>query len=72
MDADKREEIKDLVRMMHAELSKDCPLRAEVKILWWKFIALIALAGATGGTASELVSWAKLAGAAAQAAGAGP
>jgi len=72
MDSEKREEIKDLVRMMHAELSKDCPLRAEVKILWWKFVALVALAGATGGVSSELVGWLKVAGAAAQAAGATP
>jgi hypothetical protein len=79
MDAEKREEIKDLVRMMHAELVKDCPIRVEIELLCaklemrgWKIIALVALAGVAGGGASELIGWLKMASMAAQAAGAKP
>lgn len=79
MDADKREEIKDLVRMMHAELVKECPIRAdiallctELKLRWWKLIALFLLAAATGGGASEIVSGLKMAATTAHAAGVGP
>ena len=47
-----RDEMKDLIKAVHSELAKDCP---GIRVLWWKIVVLMLLAGGAGGMGAKVI-----------------